>query len=108
LLRVYGKAAAGVAELAARPELAGTLGDSDVLTAELVHALTNEWAVTLEDFLQRRCMAGLDADFGLRVVPAAAAALTRLGVWDSVRAERELAAYRELAARRGALTPSAR
>ena len=39
LLRVYGKAAAGVAELAARPELAGTLGDSDVLTAELTHAL---------------------------------------------------------------------
>jgi len=32
----------------------------------------------------------------------------RLGIWDSARAEHELAAYRELAARRGALTPSAR
>ena len=35
---------------------------------------------------------------------AAAAALTRLGIWDPARAEHELAAYRELAARRGALT----
>src|SRR6185503_15111552 len=41
LLRVYGKRAADVAELAARPELGGRLGDSEVLTAELVHALTN-------------------------------------------------------------------
>ena len=51
------------------PELGERLGDSDVLTAELVHALTSEWAVTLEDLLQRRCMAGLDADFGLRAAP---------------------------------------
>ena len=104
LLRVYGKSAAGVGELAARPELTERLGGSDVLTAELVHALTKEWAVTLEDLLQRRCMAGLDADFGLHAAPAAAAALTRLGIWDSARAEHELAAYREPAARRGALT----
>ncbi len=69
LLRIYGKSAADVAALAQRPELGERLGDSDVLTAELVHALTNEWAVTLEDLLQRRCMAGLDADFGLRAAP---------------------------------------
>jgi glycerol-3-phosphate dehydrogenase len=108
LLRVYGKFAAEVAGLAARSELAGRLGDSDVLTAELVYGLTKEWAVTLEDLLQRRCMAGLDSDFGLRAAPAAAAALTRLGIWDSARADHELAAYTELAARRGAPTPSAR
>jgi glycerol-3-phosphate dehydrogenase len=102
LLRIYGKAAADVSVLAARPELAGRLGDSDVLTAELVHALTKEWAMTLEDLLQRRCMAGLDADFGLRAAPAAAAALTRHGFWDSARAAHELAAYDELAARHGA------
>jgi glycerol-3-phosphate dehydrogenase len=103
MLRTYGKSAADVAALAARPELAGQLGRSDVLTAELVHALTREWAVTLEDLLQRRCMAGLDADFGLRAAPAAAAALTRLGIWDSARAAHELAAYHELAARHGAV-----
>jgi glycerol-3-phosphate dehydrogenase len=99
LLRIYGKAAADVAALATRPELAGKLGDSDVLPAELVHALTREWAVTLADVLQRRCMAGLDADFGLRAASAAAEALTRLGVWDAARAAHELEAYGELAAR---------
>ena len=102
LLRIYGKAAADVAALARRPELGERLGGSDVLTAELVHALTNEFAVTLVDLLQRRCMAGLDADFGLRAAPPAAAALTRLGIWDSARAAHELAAYHELAARHGA------
>ena len=101
LWRIYGKSAADVAALAVRPELTGQLGGCDVLTAELVYSLTKEWAVTLEDLLQRRCMAGLDADFGLRAAPAAAAALTRLGIWDSARAEHELAAYRELAVRHG-------
>jgi glycerol-3-phosphate dehydrogenase len=100
---VYGKAATDVAALAARPELAERLGGGDVLAAELVHALTNEWAVTLEDLLQRRCMAGLDADFGLGTAPAAAAAWTRLGIWDAARAAGELAAYGELAARHDAL-----
>jgi hypothetical protein len=47
-------------------------------------------------------MAGLQADFGLRTAPAAAAALQRLGFWDAARAAHELAAYRELAARHGA------
>jgi glycerol-3-phosphate dehydrogenase len=102
LLRVYGRSAADIAELATRPELEQRLDGTDVLTAELVHALTKEWAVTLEDLLQRRCMAGLDADFGLRAAPAAAAALTRLGIWDSARSAHELAAYRALAARHGA------
>jgi hypothetical protein len=58
--------------------------------------------VTLEDVLQRRCMAGLDGDFGLRAAPAAASTLVRLGIWDSAKAARELAAYRELARRHGA------
>jgi len=101
-LAVYGRRAADVAALAARPELGAPLGDSDVLTAELVHGITAEWAVTLEDLLQRRCMAGLDADFGLTVAPAAAAALTQLELWDAARAAHELASYRELAARHGA------
>jgi glycerol-3-phosphate dehydrogenase len=102
LWRTYGRFAAEVAALAARSELAAPLGGSDVLTAELVYALTHEWAQTLEDVLQRRCMAGLGADFGLRVAPAAATALERLGMWDAVRAAHELANYRELAARHGA------
>jgi glycerol-3-phosphate dehydrogenase len=102
LLGVYGSRAADVAALATRPELAAPLGDSGVLTAELVYGTDTEWAVTLEDLLQRRCMAGLAADFGMRAAPAAASALTRLGFWDSARAAHELAAYGELAARHGA------
>jgi glycerol-3-phosphate dehydrogenase len=102
LWRIYGCFAADVAALAARSELAAPLGGGDVLTAELVYGLTTEWAQTLEDLLQRRCMAGLAADFGLRTAPAAATALERLGFWDAARAARELADYRELATRHGA------
>jgi glycerol-3-phosphate dehydrogenase len=102
LLRIYGRSAVEVAAFAQRAELGERLGASDVLAAELVHALTNEFAVTLTDLLQRRCMAGLDADFGLGVARAAADALSRLGVWEPARAAQELAAYHELAARHGA------
>jgi glycerol-3-phosphate dehydrogenase len=100
---VYGGLAAAVAELAQQPELGVVVdADSGLLAAELVHALESEWAVTLEDLLQRRCMAGLRADFGLGAAEAAAAALVRLTIWDRERAAEELRAYRELAARRGA------
>jgi len=100
LWRVYGGVAAEVAALAAQRDLRDVVGG--VLTAELAHAVESEWAVTLEDVLQRRCMVGLNEDFGLGAAPAVADALVRLGVWDAARAARELAAYRELAARHGA------
>jgi glycerol-3-phosphate dehydrogenase len=102
LWSVYGRFAADVAALAARPDLAAPLDGGDVLTAELVYAVENEWAQTLADVLQRRCMAGLGADFGLRTAAAAAAAMSRLGLFDAERAAHELAQYRELAARHGA------
>lgn len=72
----------------ARPGSTGRL-----LVAELVHALNSEMACSLIDILQRRCMAGLDADFGLRLAPGAAESLRRLGLWDRARAEQELEAY---------------
>jgi len=99
LWHVYGQFAADIAVLAARPELAEPLADGALLTAELVYALTTEWAESLDDLLQRRCMAGLGADFGVRAAPAAAGALVRLGIWDAARAAHELAGYRELATR---------
>ncbi len=103
LWQVYGKLAADIASVAAQRGLAEPIDAlSGVLTAELVHAIEGEWAVTLEDLLQRRCMAGLGGDFGLRAAPGAAAALVRLGIWDSARAERELTSYRDLARRHGA------
>jgi glycerol-3-phosphate dehydrogenase len=100
LWSVYGAAAAEIVTLAGQRDLAATIdATSGVLAAELVHALEREWAVTLEDLLQRRCMAGLNADFGLRAADGAAVALERLGIWDAARTAQELAAYRSLAVR---------
>ena len=101
LWNVYGSAARRIAELArADADLGAALGRSPVLVAELVHAQEAEWAATLEDFLRRRCMAGLDADFGLDAAESAARWRVRLGMADAARAESELADYRALAARR--------
>ena len=73
-----------------------------VLVAELVYARKAEWAATLDDFLQRRCMAGLDADFGLGAAESAAGWLVGSGIADAARAESELSDYRALAAQRRA------
>jgi glycerol-3-phosphate dehydrogenase len=100
LWRLYGAAAADVAALAREREItADALPRSRALGAELVHAVRNEWAVTLLDILQRRCMIGLRADFGLQAAPAAADWLCRLGIWDRARAAQEVADYREYARR---------
>ena len=100
LWSVYGGAAAAVTALAAQRDLAQPIDAvSGVLIAELVYALEAEWAVTLEDILQRRCMAGLGADFGVRAAAVAAAELQRLGIWDAPRAAHEIDAYRVFAAR---------
>jgi glycerol-3-phosphate dehydrogenase len=99
LARVYGAGAARVAALARDRELGAELKPGGPLAAELIHAIQNEWAVTLEDILQRRCMSGLDADFGLGAASAGADWLRRVGIWDGERAARELAAYRDLARR---------
>jgi glycerol-3-phosphate dehydrogenase len=101
LWHVYGGAARRIAELAREDaELAVVLGGSSVLVAELAHSWNAEWASTLDDFLQRRCMAGLDADFGLGAAESAASWMVRLGIADAARAKSELEDYRALAARR--------
>ncbi len=101
---VYGGAAAAVAKLAAARDLRSPLdAATGVLVAELVYAREAEWAETLDDILQRRCMAGLDADFGLAAAEPAARWLERLGVWDRTRAEQEIFDYRAHAVRQRAL-----
>jgi glycerol-3-phosphate dehydrogenase len=100
LWEIYGAGAGQIAARAADAELATEIGSScPLLVAELVHALEAEWATTLVDILQRRCMAGLAADFGLAVAPAAAEWLRRLGFWDGARVEQELDHYRGYARR---------
>jgi glycerol-3-phosphate dehydrogenase len=94
LWHIYGAQARTIAARA-QAELAMAVGPgSNVLVAELVHALDEEWATSLADILLRRCMAGLDADRGLKVAPAVAQWLVRLGIWDKTRAEQELGDYR--------------
>lgn len=102
LWRIYGARSATIMReaLARRSELGSAAGPaSNVLVAELVHAVDVEWAHTLVDVLQRRVMAGLGADFGLQTAPAAAQWLVRLGLWDKTRAEAELDAYHAFARR---------
>lgn len=101
LIRIYGRRARDIAARARESsELAARVtAGSSVRAAELVHALESEAAVGLVDILQRRCMAGLGADFGLGIADAAAERLVALGVWDAARAEHERELYREHARR---------
>jgi glycerol-3-phosphate dehydrogenase len=73
-------------------------GPTPVLEAEVVAAVDEEMALTLEDVLDRRLrLLYFDTHQGLDVVePAAALVAARLG-WDAERTAREIAAYRRLA-----------
>ena len=66
LLSIYGGRAAAVAELCSQnPELSRVLGGGGrVLAAEVIFALRDEFARTLEDIVFRRIMIGFDADQG--------------------------------------------
>jgi glycerol-3-phosphate dehydrogenase len=99
--RTYGGASrvllAGIRDSA---ELGQKIGSgSDLLVAELAHAVEAEHARTLVDLLHRRTMAGLAADLGQRDAPLAADWLVRLGIWDRERATEEVAAYRNFICR---------
>jgi glycerol-3-phosphate dehydrogenase len=104
LWSVYGGAARKVAAIARERGLLDEVAPgTGMLAAEAVYALECEWAQTLVDVLQRRTMAGLAADFGLRAAAACAERLSELGVWDRAGAAAELEAYRDYARRHGAL-----
>jgi glycerol-3-phosphate dehydrogenase len=101
LWRIYG---GGARDLLIRVQEQAELAEpfcavTGALAAELVHAIENDWAVTLADLLRRRTMTGWSADFGLTAAVEAAERLRRLGIWDRPRASHELGAYRELALR---------
>jgi glycerol-3-phosphate dehydrogenase len=101
LIRIYGKAAADVlASVRDTQELGMVIAPgSRVLVAELQRAFSTEWAKNLTDVMQRRCMAGLDADFGLDGIDAAATWLVRLGFEDRASAHAQAAHYRNWARR---------
>ena len=75
MLSIYGGRAAAIARLCEdRPELARVLDDARrVLAAEVVYAVREEFALSLEDIVFRRLMVGLDADQGRALYEAIAA-----------------------------------
>lgn len=97
LLQIYGANAADILALMREsPELGMILGpQSRVLIAEIVFAFDTQWARTITDFLQRRCMTGFAADRGLADAQYVARWLVRLGRTDRDEALGQLAAYRD-------------
>lgn len=97
LLQIYGATAADILALARESsELGMVLGpQSRVLVAELEYGMDLQWARTITDLLQRRCMTGLAADRGLRDAEYAARWLVRLGRIDRDEALGQLEVYRD-------------
>jgi glycerol-3-phosphate dehydrogenase len=98
----YGSDAAELAALtAADPALAAQLDPALPYTmAQVVFAVRSEMALTVEDVLARRTRALLlDAQAAMRAVPAVAAVMARELGRDPAWAERQMAAFRQLAAR---------
>jgi len=92
LLSIYGGRAARVLEMAiAEPTLATSLDPAEkYLQAEVVFAIREEFATTLEDIVFRRIMAGFDADQGRPLYDAIATlAATEFG-WSTDDRQSEL------------------
>lgn len=92
LLDLYGARCHRLAELIReRPELAATLDpDGEVLAAEVVLALREEFALTLTDLLRRRLMTGLGPDLGAGSKAGIAEFAAREAGWDGTRLAAEL------------------
>jgi glycerol-3-phosphate dehydrogenase len=99
LLDRYGGLVEELVELVAtRPELAAAVpGAEDYLAAEIVHAVTHEGALQLDDVLVRRTHISMEAPDGGAVASAAVADLmaAHLG-WSRDRRDREVSEYLEV------------
>jgi glycerol-3-phosphate dehydrogenase len=96
LLTVYGARARNVLELGRdSPDLLESFDpDTGAIGAEVVFAVREEMATTLEDILMRRTMAGLGPNMAIGADRSAAQVAVRHLGWDRARAEREVDAYR--------------
>ncbi|MDJ0794461.1 MAG: glycerol-3-phosphate dehydrogenase [Woeseiaceae bacterium] len=92
MLRVYGGRAAGIAELCSEDSGLSRTIDSEqrVVAAEVVFALREEFARTLEDIVFRRTMVGFDADQGRPMYDAFAELAAAEAGWDPQRQAQEL------------------
>lgn len=95
LADTYGTKARAVERLAVeRPELARTVDpDTGAIAAEVVHAVTEEGAHTLEDVILRRTAIGLNQDVGLTAAPGIVEVLVAHAGWTADRAGLELERY---------------
>ncbi len=90
LLGIYGGRAAAVAELSAG-ELSHALDeDGRVLAAEVVFAIREEFALTLEDIVFRRMMIGFDADQGTSLYDEISAIAAAEVGWNPEQAAQQL------------------
>jgi glycerol-3-phosphate dehydrogenase len=95
LYDVYGSRATDVLRLAAgRPELSRQLSPKyPDIAAQVVHAVREEWCVTVADFVRRRTFLGASADQGWDAAAAVAAIMgVELG-WTPERRAREIDTY---------------
>ena len=92
LLSIYGGRAAAVAELCSQnPELSRALdGSGRVLAAEVIFALRDEFARTLEDIVFRRMMIGFDADQGRPMYDEIAALAAAEAGWSQERTMQQM------------------
>lgn len=96
LAAVYGELAWEIAALAAADRRLTEVVDDETgaIAAELVYAVREEGAVTLEDILLRRTTIALNSDVGLSAAPRAAVVLTEHVGWTQELAAEEIARYR--------------
>lgn len=101
LASVYGTLARPIAELAASdPALAEVIDpETGAIAAEVLYAVREEGAFTLEDVLVRRTVIAFGSDVGLAASSAAAAVLVAYAGWSEAHADAEVARYREAARR---------
>jgi glycerol-3-phosphate dehydrogenase len=96
LVDTYGVAAESIEDLArSNPDLAEVVdADTGAIAAEVLHAVRNEGALTLEDVLVRRMAVALNGDVGLTAAPAVAQILVAHAGWTPQRAASQLDLYR--------------
>uniref|UniRef100_UPI0031451166 glycerol-3-phosphate dehydrogenase C-terminal domain-containing protein n=1 Tax=Nesterenkonia sp. YGD6 TaxID=2901231 RepID=UPI0031451166 len=96
LVELYGTIAEQIEQLAmSGPAMMEEIDEeTGAIAAEVVHAVRNEGAVTLEDIVLRRTLIGINGDVGLSAAPAAADVLVAVGEWTAPYAEAQTTAYR--------------
>jgi glycerol-3-phosphate dehydrogenase len=94
LPKLYGTVAADriAALCAGNPQLAQPVGHTGVIGAQIIHAIRDEAAVTLEDAVVRRTRLGAAGPPGIDIARACAAIMAAELGWSAARVQDELAA----------------